>query len=354
MTAEPPPKAMPTKPRRGCAARLLRLAWRLVVVVAVLGVAFYLLRNRLLAPLVIDLARGIAAEELHGELEIESLSGGWLGDLTIHGLRFRRDGETGPIERIEGAEVEVEYSILGLLRGEEGWLERVRFEARDVRLDLGESDEAETSTEPGSLERTLLLRPPELDVAADHVSVSMGDGRRIEVEELAVETHAPGARPRYGIAARSFSVEGAAPRIAPSTLAAATIHTANPTNPPNPLIIHLLLLKNTILVQPQIPVLARAQRNCRPDSREPFPAALRAHGGPVRAHSRRAVSHCAHRPPNAHAADTERTYPQSASCARAIYAQDNAAAFRQSTKQPSCQPHTIRGNEILCRWATSL
>ena len=162
MTAEPPPKAMPTKPRRGCAARLLRLAWRLVVVVAVLGVAFYLLRNRLLAPLVIDLARGIAAEELHGELEIESLSGGWLGDLTIHGLRFRRDGETGPIERIEGAEVEVEYSILGLLRGEEGWLERVRFEARDVRLDLGESDEAETSTEPGSLPTRMAKcgRPP--------------------------------------------------------------------------------------------------------------------------------------------------------------------------------------------------
>ncbi len=218
MTAEPSPQTTPTKPRRGRAARLLRLAWRLVVVAVVLGVALYLLRNRLLAPLVIDLARGIAAEDLHGELEIDSLSGGWIGDLTIHGLGFRRDGDVGPIERIESAEVEVEYSILGYLRGEEGWLERVRLDARDLRLDLGGSDEAEASAEPGALERTLLLRPPELDVTADHVSVSLDD-RRVEIEELAVETRSPGARPRYGIAARSFSVDGEAPTISPCTLA---------------------------------------------------------------------------------------------------------------------------------------
>jgi hypothetical protein len=229
MTAERPSSPPPTPPRRGCLARVLRrTTWLLLGLVLLLG-SLWLLRNRLLAPLVIEFAQGIATRELHGELEIDSLEGDWFRGVTIHGLRFRRSGDEGPIETIEDGELRVDYSLLGLLRDRAGWLEGVSLRARELRLDLTGSDrddqeEEEEKAEAGRLERSLLARPPALEIGIGRLVVRQAEDRILESESLQVETPAGNSPPRYLVHADRFSARGAAPRIQPVPLDATLLH----------------------------------------------------------------------------------------------------------------------------------
>ena len=170
----------------------------------------------------IDVARGIAERELHGELEIDSLEGSWFGGLTLHGVQFRRVGDEGPIETIVDGEVEVAYSIAGYLRGEADWLESVAVRAREVRLDLASERESEAATpaEPSRIVRDILLRPPALEIAAARFALRPTADRVVETERLTVTTAEAGARPRYVIGAQRFEMRGAAPGVQPVRLGA--------------------------------------------------------------------------------------------------------------------------------------
>ncbi|MEW6074271.1 MAG: translocation/assembly module TamB domain-containing protein [Planctomycetota bacterium] len=195
-------------------------AWALLLFV-LLGPPVYLLRNVLLAPTVIRLAAWIAERELGGTLEIDSLAGSWWGDVTLSGVRFARKGDEGPLVRLAAEEVAASYSLVGLLRGEAGWLESVRLAAGELELDLAAAKtEAPGEAEPGALRRSLLFQPPALDLAVERLVVHAGGGREIAAAGLAVRTPPGGPPSRYAIAARTVAIAGEAPEVAPSPLAA--------------------------------------------------------------------------------------------------------------------------------------
>lgn len=120
----------------------------------VLVVLLYLLRNLVVAPFAVGQAQPAIAEALGMELEIRGFGGSWLGGLTLAEVTSSGEGSKTPLKSLTLRELEVDYSLWGLLRGHEDWLKSVTLGELAVALDLDQttpSEEDEEPSEPSAL-----------------------------------------------------------------------------------------------------------------------------------------------------------------------------------------------------------
>jgi len=155
--------------------------------VAVLALA-YGLRERLIAPLVLRQVSARLRAELGADLSVARVSGDWVRELVLEGVRWR--SPRPPLLRVDEGRVELRYSLRELVRGEKGWLHSVKVRGRGVALSAGER--AESTGSSAALELPAL----ELDLAAVELSglapwtVHLDEVRAkasLTAEELAVD-----------------------------------------------------------------------------------------------------------------------------------------------------------------------
>jgi autotransporter translocation and assembly factor TamB len=131
--------------------KIWKWTWRTSVV---LVVVLYLLRNLVVAPFAVGKAQPAIAEALGMELEIQGFGGSWLGGLTLDQVQSNGEGNKTPLKSVTLKGLEVDYSLWGLLRGDEHWLKSVTVAELAVALDLDQTtpsvDEEEVS-EPSAL-----------------------------------------------------------------------------------------------------------------------------------------------------------------------------------------------------------
>lgn len=159
-----------------------------LVALALAGLA-YALRAAWLTPLVARALATYAREELGAEFTLVRVSGSGFGDLTLEGVTWR--GTRGPLLGVREARVELEYSLVGLLRGAPG--ARVRVLGRGIELELAEAeaDSSETKELPDlpqlelELSELVLRRPGREAVRLDSLRASGSlRARQARVERL--------------------------------------------------------------------------------------------------------------------------------------------------------------------------
>jgi len=134
-----PPGSGAPRRRRG----LRFLAWLVLGMVAVLALA-YGLRERLIAPLVLRQVSARLRAELGADLSVARVSGDWVRELVLEGVRWR--SPRPPLLRVDEGRVELRYSLRELVRGEKGWLHSVTVRGRGVALSAGERAESTGSS----------------------------------------------------------------------------------------------------------------------------------------------------------------------------------------------------------------
>src|SRR5262245_58697781 len=121
------------QPRRSRGRRrLVRAGLALLVLLVVLALA-YGLRARWLGPLVADYLSREARARFGAELAVERITGGWLRDVALEGVSWR--SPKPPLLRVDEARVELEYSLLGALKGAPEL--SLRVSGHGVELELG-------------------------------------------------------------------------------------------------------------------------------------------------------------------------------------------------------------------------
>ena len=129
----------------------------------------YVLRRPLLSPLLIRIAESAAQTNLGLTLDIGRVGGSWFDSLVLEHVHTEEAGSTTIVRRIDAERLRVRYSLWGLLRGAEDWLESI--EGRDIalELDLSKLPEPTESGEPAPLPAVLPL------VELDRLSLSLFD-----------------------------------------------------------------------------------------------------------------------------------------------------------------------------------
>ncbi len=144
--------------------------WRSTLVLLLL---LYLGRNWILAPFVVGRAQPMIAEALGMELKISGFGGSWLGGFRLEEVESVGVGSKTPLKSMLLRDLELDYSLWQLLRGEERWLKDVHVGEIALGLDLDQvtpTPEDET-TEPNSGLPAYL--PP---VSVDKIALELWQG----------------------------------------------------------------------------------------------------------------------------------------------------------------------------------
>ncbi len=167
-----PSPAGQNKPPHG--KRVRRVLRTAVAALCCAVVLLYLLRNVVLAPVLIRTLSGFAREKVGVDLEIGSVSGSWFRDIAFHEVRLRSLESANALQRAGIRTLGFEYSPVRFLRGRRGALRTVGSSDATVALDF-------STPSPGSGQAGAgLSLPPSLP--------------RIEVSNLSVEVLLPGDR----------------------------------------------------------------------------------------------------------------------------------------------------------------
>lgn len=138
------------KPKRKLSRgrRIWKWTWRCAVVLLLVT---YVTRNHWLGPWLLDRIEPIVAEALGADVELEGIGGGWLGDLSLEGARLLAAGTKTPVRGFEAQGLHATYSLWGLMRGEDDWLQAVELDALSLELDMRQAapaQEQEEESEP--------------------------------------------------------------------------------------------------------------------------------------------------------------------------------------------------------------
>jgi len=117
------------------ARKILRALVRVVLGLALLLVALWLLRVPLFGGLVKRAVVRRLEAELGGRYEIDGVGGTWLSDLRLEGLRTVEPPPTGPLVGVAADRIEVHYDLLGLL-GDQPLAAVEEVEVAGGRVDL--------------------------------------------------------------------------------------------------------------------------------------------------------------------------------------------------------------------------
>ncbi len=137
--------------------KIWKWTWRTSLVLVVL---LYLLRNMVVAPFAVSKAQPVIAEALGMELEIQGFGGSWLGGLTLEEVQSIGEGTRTPLKSVTLKGLEVDYSLWGLLRGDEDWLKSVTVAELAVGLDLDQTAPATEEEEPSEPSALPAYLPP--------------------------------------------------------------------------------------------------------------------------------------------------------------------------------------------------
>jgi translocation-and-assembly-module (TAM) inner membrane subunit TamB-like protein len=167
---EPALKTAPKKRRLGRLRRIWKWTWRTS---AVLLVAAYVSRNSLLGPWLLDQIEPKIAELLGAPVELEGISGSWVGGIDLASARSLEDGQLTPLRSFELTGIELRYSLWELARGEAEWLHAVRAKNATLILDAAQGQDS-PETEEDSAPLALPARLPELQI--EQLAVLYEDG----------------------------------------------------------------------------------------------------------------------------------------------------------------------------------
>jgi len=176
-------KASPRAPRKRLRRWLLYLF--LLLLLALLLHAWWL-------PPALELLGPWGARHLAGlEIEIEDVRSADLGHVEVTGLRVRDLETSGKTLRLDAADLEVEFSLLPLLRGDLSALASIHSDG--IRLELGldgDSPPPPEGTSSSALELPAVL--PGIDISGAELLLRLGDQGRVSASRISLDTDATG------------------------------------------------------------------------------------------------------------------------------------------------------------------
>jgi hypothetical protein len=97
----------------------------------------WLLRNRVVAPLVLDALRGSIAERTGLDVHVAQFHGNWTRELELGGVRIEARDARGELRSASARVVALEFDVWALLRGEPDALARIEVRDAQAEVDLG-------------------------------------------------------------------------------------------------------------------------------------------------------------------------------------------------------------------------
>ena len=140
--------------------------------ILVLGGALFLLRGRLLGPLIVRAAQRWAEREHAASIEIDRVAGGYLNDLELQGVHWRAGH--GPLRVLDGR-VRVEYSLVDWVRG------RPAVRALELAIDALELDLSARGS-GGTAPPALPARFPELELSLARATILLAGNSQLTLE----------------------------------------------------------------------------------------------------------------------------------------------------------------------------
>lgn len=159
--ASPAPDA--SKRRPGKWRRRWKWFWRSGVV---LLLAVYFTRNLVLGPWMLGKVEGVLAESLGGPVELDGIGGNWWSRLELATARTLEEADATPVRSFSVSGIAADYSVWGLLRGEEDWLARIQIDALELVIDGTQGGEPAPSEEEAAAPPA---RIPELEIGSIQV-----------------------------------------------------------------------------------------------------------------------------------------------------------------------------------------
>ena len=176
---------------RALRRRLLRFAVRALLVVVVLIIGAYLLRDQVLSRPLAKIVSDALSEALGGEFKVQRIEGDLHTEITFVGLRTVREPTRGVLRRIAADRVTLRYSLSNLLGGDL-WnaVRSIKLTGGDVEIDLTPDVDPSPRADSGPL--SLPARFPKLAIetrlvvrhegfAAERLRID-GDGTSYAVE----------------------------------------------------------------------------------------------------------------------------------------------------------------------------
>ncbi len=178
---EAPGSGAPTRTPR---SRRRRWALRGAVLVVGLVALAWLLRNRVVAPLLLGALRGSIAERTGFEVHVEQFRGDWVSELELGGVRVEARDARGELRSASARVVALEFDAWAALRGAAEALARIEVRDAQVEVDLsapprdtaGALSGLETLTSWPAVVAANVSARVELD-AARAISVERASGR---------------------------------------------------------------------------------------------------------------------------------------------------------------------------------
>jgi autotransporter translocation and assembly factor TamB len=144
--------------------------WRSTLALLLL---LYLGRNWIVAPFAVGQAQPMIAEALGMELKIGGFGGSWLGGFRLDEVESIGEGTKTPLKSLVLRDLELDYSLWQLLRGEERWLKSVHVGEIAVGLDL---DQVAPTTEEEESEPSSGLPAYLPPVSVDKITLELWQG----------------------------------------------------------------------------------------------------------------------------------------------------------------------------------
>ena len=162
--------------------KLLRTA---ALATALAAAGLYVTRSRTLGPWLVSLARGPVEELLGARLDVERVGGSWFGSLRLEGVRLAPSDADAALA-LGPADVEVDYSLVGLVRGGLAGVESLTLDASTLEVwpeRLAERFPSEPDPDADDAEASFSLPDalPRSDLRLDEVRVRFEDGREAGV-----------------------------------------------------------------------------------------------------------------------------------------------------------------------------
>ena len=153
--------------------RLLRWTGATFLLIVVLLVGVYLLRDRLLARPLANFVAEQISEALGGKFTLERIEGNLFSELVVVGLRTETAPPENPLRRIDVDRASVRFSLRRLFDDPVGAIEAIEASGLVLELDLDQP--TEPSEEPLDLEQWLPRKIPMIDIDG---SVTIRAGNR--------------------------------------------------------------------------------------------------------------------------------------------------------------------------------
>ena len=173
--------------KAGRIARWAKWIGAALFLLVVLLVGLYFARGRLIAPFVIERVAKVLRTATGLELKVARIDGNWFSNLELVDVDLSGGTPSTELVSLKLARATARFDLLGLLRGDMAALTSIELDSARVAVDLDAPPRKPPTQRPWSVSAEPFPWPktlPPIDARNVEARVELGDGRRVEVQDL--------------------------------------------------------------------------------------------------------------------------------------------------------------------------